>query len=231
MGDKTRMERLSQLKNVFVRPSPSGGNLGGVARKTRESIIACEAAGFDVIIIETIGAGQSEVAARSMVDFFMLLLLPGEGDELQGLKKGTVELSDAIIINKADGDNVFKAQSTLVSYKTAVHYLLPATEGWETCVLTASALNDNGIDDIWQKILEFEEITKQSGVFQERRRSQAIEWVHAIINDSLKTQFYSNAKVKNIIPSIEEKVSNGTMNSAEAAQILLQAYEGKILPD
>lgn len=225
LGDKTRMERLSQNKNAFIRPSPSGGTMGGVARKTRETMLLCEAAGFDVILVETIGAGQSEVTVRSMVDFYMLLLLPGEGDELQGLKKGTVELADMILVNKADGDNQIRAEATKSLYQSAVHYLRSATEGWDTKVLTCSALNETGIDDIWDIIKQFEEMTKKSNVLFERRKSQLLEWVHSMVNETLNRKFYNNPEIQQLIPKIEKSLINGQITPTVAADTLLKSFK------
>ncbi|MGA2297843.1 MAG: methylmalonyl Co-A mutase-associated GTPase MeaB [FCB group bacterium] len=221
LADKTRMEKLARQKNAFIRPTPSGGALGGVARKTRETILLCEAAGFDVILIETIGVGQSEIIVRSMVDFLMLLILPGGGDELQGLKKGTVELADAVVINKADGDNIVRANITLGEYKQAVHYLLPATEGWTTNVFGASAINDIGIEEIWSEVIKFRNTTKKTGVFEKRRKEQLLDWVYAMVEEELKHRFYENPKVSEIIPDIETKVLEGGMTASEAVKKLI----------
>lgn len=172
LGDKTRMEKLSREQNCFIRPSPSSGTLGGVTRKSRETITVCEAAGFDVILIETVGVGQSEVTVRSMVDFFLLVLIAGAGDELQGIKKGVIELADAILINKADGDNLKKANLARAEYTNALHYLKPATEGWETKAHTASALTGTGIEEIWEVVKKHENITLGNGVFDDRRKNK-----------------------------------------------------------
>jgi LAO/AO transport system kinase len=221
LGDKTRMERLSGYANSFIRPSPSGGTLGGVARKTRETVLLCEAAGFDVIIIETIGVGQSEITVRSMVDFYMLLLLPGGGDELQGLKKGVVELADMLVINKADGNNLQRAKITQHAYAEALHYLQPATENWSTPVLLSSAIEDMGIDEIWDKIKNFIEITKGTGIFKSRRDEQLLEWVYSMIEENLKNNFYNNAKVREIKDGIDKKILEGKMTPANAVNKLM----------
>ena len=225
LGDKTRMEQLSKNPNAFIRPSPSGGTLGGVARKTRETILLCEAAGFDVIIIETIGVGQSEITVRSMVDFYLLLILPGGGDELQGLKKGAVELADAIAINKADGENIKTANLTKEQYKQAVHYLLPATEGWETQVLTCSGLENEGIEQLWDLINEFEMKEKKSGVFDSRRKEQALDWVNAMLEETLNSRFYSNPKVVKKKIEIDKKLLEGKITPANAVKILIENYD------
>ena len=221
LGDKTRMENLSRNPNAFIRPSPSGGTLGGVSRKTRESIMLCEAAGFDIIIVETIGVGQSEITVRSMVDFYLLLILPGGGDELQGIKKGAVELADAIAINKADGDNIKSANLTKEQYKQAVHYLLPATEGWETQVFTCSGLNEEGIEQLWDLIKDFEKNTKKSGIFDLRRREQTLDWVNSMLEETLKSRFYSNPKIVKKKNEIDKKLLEGKITPTNAVKLLI----------
>ncbi|WP_449536878.1 methylmalonyl Co-A mutase-associated GTPase MeaB [Ferdinandcohnia sp. Marseille-Q9671] len=225
LGDKTRMESLARNRNAFIRPSPSGGNLGGVNRKTRETILLCEAAGFDVILVETIGVGQSEIVVRSMVDFFLLLVLTGAGDELQGMKKGVMELADALLVNKADGDNKQKAKVARSEYSRILHYLQPATKGWSTKAYTASALNNEGIDEMWNVIERFVEITKASGVFQDRRNSQTRDWIYAMIKDYLETSFFSNESIKSMLPLVENKVVKGDVNVTSAVKELIRLYE------
>ena len=224
LGDKTRMEDLSRHENAFIRPSPSGGALGGVARKTRETILLCEAAGFDVILIETVGVGQSEIAVRSMVDFFLLLLLPGAGDDLQGIKKGSVELADALVINKADSGNEKRAESTRQSYEMAIHYILPATQGWETKVFSCSSTENKGIDNIWNAINQFTEQTKKSGFFWERRKQQQLEWLHNMIEEEIKHIFYSNPVIKKNLADVEEKLSKETITPTQAVQNLIEKF-------
>ena len=224
LGDKTRMENLSREENCFIRPSPSRGTLGGVTRKSRETIIVCEAAGFDVILIETIGVGQSEVTVRSMVDFFLLLMIAGAGDELQGIKKGVMELADALLINKADGDNVRKANRAKAEYSNALHYLQPATKGWVTEAYTCSALNGEGIPEIWKVIKKFEKITKQSGIFNKRRKEQALEWVFKMIENELVDNFYKNTVVKKSLKEYKEKILNARILPTVAAENLLKNY-------
>lgn len=221
LGDKTRMEGLSREPNAFIRPSPTSGVLGGVARKTRETMLVCEAAGFDVILVETVGTGQSEVTVRSMVDFFLLLLVPGAGDELQGIKKGVVELADAVLINKADGDNKVRAQAARAEYNRALHYLTPATEGWRTRATTGSAVSGEGIEQIWATIGRFVAQTRASGVFEQRRRDQAREWLHMLIEDHLRRYFYSQPAVRENLPLIEQTVMNGELAPTAAARRLL----------
>ncbi|KAA3655591.1 MAG: methylmalonyl Co-A mutase-associated GTPase MeaB [Chloroflexi bacterium] len=221
LGDKTRMEKLSNEPNAFIRPSPTGGMLGGVARKTRETILLCEAAGFDVILVETVGTGQSEITVRSMVDFFLLLLVPGAGDELQGIKKGVVELADAILINKADGDNKISAQAARAEYNRALHYLTPATEGWTTQAHTGSALSGEGVAELWQVVERFREETAVSNTFTTRRQNQQLEWLHTLITDQLHKAFYNLSSVQKQLPEIEKAVINGSVSTTAAAQQLL----------
>ncbi|MCA9925827.1 MAG: methylmalonyl Co-A mutase-associated GTPase MeaB [Anaerolineales bacterium] len=228
LGDKTRMEKLSQEPNAFIRPSPTGGMLGGVARKTREVILLCEAAGYDVILVETVGTGQSEITVRSMVDFFLLLLVPGAGDELQGIKKGVVEIADAILINKADGDNRIPAQAARAEYNRALHYLTPATEGWRTRAYTGSANTGEGIADIWQVIERFREKTAVSGAFNARRQAQQKEWLHTLIAEQLQQIFYDLPEVKEMLPEVETAVMAGRLPTTAAAQKLLSLFEGKL---
>ena len=230
LGDKTRMDLLTREENAFVRPSPTGGMLGGVARKTRESILVCEAAGYDVILVETVGTGQSEITVRSMVDFFLLLLVPGAGDELQGIKKGVVEIADAILINKADGDNKIRAEAARTEYNRALHYLTPATEGWQPRAYTASALDGSGIDKIWSVIESFREKMAASGAWQVRRETQLQAWLHAIIAEQLKRDFYDRLSVQEALPDLETAVRQGTLPPTSAALQLLQIYRESSSP-
>jgi LAO/AO transport system kinase len=225
LGDKTRMEKLSRHKESFIRPSPSGGALGGVARKTRETILLCEAAGFDIILVETIGVGQSEITVRSMVDFFLLLQIAGAGDELQGIKKGVMELADVIVVNKADGDNVIRAEATRADLEQALHYMQPATSGWNTKVLTCSSLTKNGIPEIWNVIDKFRKQMKNNGSFKGRRRLQIAQWLHSLINEQLKLSFYSNPQIQKILPEIEKQVLNREMATTTAVRRLLEAFD------
>lgn len=227
LGDKTRMEQLSRQPNAFIRPSPSSGKLGGVHRKTRETMLVCEAAGFDVILVETVGVGQSEVIVRDMVDFFMLLVLTGAGDELQGMKKGIMELADLIIVNKADGPNKAVAVKTREEYKRILHFLQPATKGWETQALACSALYHDGIESIWDTIRLFIENTKGAGVFDERRRHQTKEWISSMISDQLHMSFYQDPNVKQLLPKIENEVISGEKPVASAVNELFKAFLGK----
>jgi LAO/AO transport system kinase len=224
LGDKTRMENLSKEKNCFIRPSPSGGNLGGVTRKSRETITVCEAAGFDVVLIETVGVGQSEISVRSMVDFFLLVLIAGAGDELQGIKRGIMELTDAILINKADGDNEEKANIAKSDYNNTLHYFQQATKGWQSKAFAVSALTGKGIPQVWDVIKSFEKIVKHSGVFELRRKKQSIEWVFKMIEDSLLDEFYNDEKIQNAILLLKDEIVEGKITPTLAAEKLLNIY-------
>ncbi|GAB1373106.1 methylmalonyl Co-A mutase-associated GTPase MeaB [Candidatus Kapaibacterium sp.] len=227
LGDKTRMELLSREENAFIRPSPSGGTLGGVAKKTRESIMVCEAAGYDVILIETIGVGQSEVTVRSMVDFFLLLSLPGSGDELQGIKKGVVELADLIVVNKADSNYLERAKITQVSYNSALRLLAPATEGWSTKALTCSALNHQGIEAVWSAINEFMIFVKESNILQKRRSEQMLFWINSMLEESILLKFYSNESIQQQKKNLESEVLVGRITATNAVKKLLNTYFGE----
>ncbi len=224
LGDKTRMETLANNKNVFIRPSPSAGSLGGVARKTRESILLCEAAGYDLIFIETVGVGQSETAVHSMTDFFLLLMLSGAGDELQGIKRGIMEMSDMIAITKADGNNVEKAITASALYKNALHLFPPTESGWIPTVLTSSAVTNIGLPEIWEKINEYFSLTLNNGYYLRRRREQARYWMYECINDSLKENFYENEEILAVISEFEHNVLEGRLDSFAAAGELLKLY-------
>ncbi|HPW56340.1 MAG TPA: methylmalonyl Co-A mutase-associated GTPase MeaB [Thermoanaerobaculaceae bacterium] len=221
LGDKTRMERLSADGNAFIRPSPSGGVLGGVARKTRETILLFEAAGYDVILVETVGVGQSEITVRSMVDFFLLVLVAGAGDELQGIKKGVVELADAILVNKADGANAVAAEAARGEYERALHYLQPATPGWQSRAVCASALTGQGVPDVWRMIGEFCAVARSSGAFVRRRQEQERDWLHALIEQQLVERFRANPQVARLLPELEVAVMEGRLPVTSAAQRLL----------
>ena len=223
LADKVRMEKLSRRPEAFIRPSPSGGTLGGVARKTREAMLLCEAADFDIVIVETVGVGQNEITVRSMVDFFLVVLIPGAGDEMQGIKKGVIELADALIINKADGDNRLRARAAHAEMTRVVHYLRRTTEGWHPPVLLVSALNHDGIAEVWKTTEAFFVTSEATGERQTRRRVQAIEWMHALINESLRTQFYASPKVRSRLSALENAVSSGRMPPVAAALELLKA--------
>jgi len=221
MADKTRMEHLAVEPDAFIRPSPAGATLGGVACKTRETLLICEAAGFDVIIVETVGVGQSETTVASMVDFFLVLMLAGAGDELQGIKKGVLELADAIAINKADGNNIENTRKARRLYKNALHLLNPASPRWNPPVVTCSALATEGIREIWQKILSHRKIFKKSGELQQKRRTQALDWMWSMVEDELKYRFYSAPAVKKSLPEIIRRVEKGFLSPTMAADELL----------
>ena len=221
MADKTRMEKLAVEENAFIRPSPSGGTLGGVARKTRETMMVCEAAGFNVIIVETVGVGQSETTVASMVDFFLVLMLAGAGDELQGIKRGVLELADALAINKADGDNIEKAQKAAKIYTTALHMLQPASPNWDPPVLTCSALEMTGIAEIWQMVLKFHKQFTRCGELEHQRRKQALDWLWSMVEDELKQRFYNNPEIKQRLDQITRAVARGETAPTLAADKLL----------
>ena len=221
LGDKTRMEELVTDKNAFIRPSPSGTSLGGVAQKTRESIILCEAAGFDSIIIETVGVGQSETAVHSMVDFFLLLKLAGAGDELQGIKRGIIEMADSIVINKADGDNAKNAKIAKVEFTRALHLYPLKENGWQPKVLTASALKHQGIDKVFEMIEDYISKTQENNYFTQRRNEQNKYWLLETINQQLKDKFYKNASIKTQLQQEIEKLESGKTTPFVAAKRLL----------
>jgi len=221
LADKLRMEKLCRRTDAFIRPSPSGGSLGGVARKTREAILVCEAAGFDVVIVETVGVGQNEVAVRSMVDFFLVLMIAGAGDEMQGIKKGVIELADAIVINKADGDNRPRAIAAQAEMRRVLHYLQRTAEGWETPALLASALTGDGIPDVWRMTGDFFKTVQASGGLQGRRRAQAVEWMHALIAERLRARFYASPEVGSRLAAMEHAVADGRIPVMAAALELL----------
>ncbi|CAN2041098.1 methylmalonyl-CoA mutase-interacting GTPase YgfD [Candidatus Magnetomoraceae bacterium gMMP-15] len=221
MADKTRMERLSVQENAFIRPSPSGGTLGGVARKTRETMLICEAAGYDVIIVETVGVGQSETTVASMVDFFLVLMLAGAGDEFQGIKKGVLEIADALAINKADGDNIPKAEFAQKEYENALHLLKPASHSWSPPVLTCSALENSGIDKIWQTILDHKNKLMKTCEIQAKRKSQALDWMWSMVEEGLKKRFFELPQIQAMLPITIKKVENGETPPTVAAFNLL----------
>jgi len=224
LGDKTRMEQLSIHPGAYIRPSPSTGTLGGVARKTRETIILCEAAGFDTILVETVGVGQSETTVHSMVDFFLLLMLAGAGDELQGIKRGIMEMADLIAITKADGLNKQTAENARIAFQNALHLFPKKSSGWIPRVHTCSALTDTGIKEIWNIITEYTAFTKESGYFESFRKEQEIVRMHHTILEYLNNSFYNYNEVKKLVPSIEKQLQEGTISSYNAALKLLDKY-------
>jgi len=225
LGDKTRMEQLAAHPHSFIRPSPSAGSPGGVARKTRETIILCEAAGFDVILVETVGVGQSETTVHSMVDFFLLLVLAGAGDELQGIKRGIMEMADAVAITKADGSNMQKAEQAVTIYRNAIHLFPPAPSGWIPRVLTCSAIENRGIDELWQTISDHHRMTVNNGFFHLRRREQAVRSMYQNIHQNLQTDFFNHPAVNQSLPDIEKNVINNTLSPFQAAKYLLDIYK------
>jgi len=218
LGDKTRMARLSVSENAYIRPSPSSGSLGGVAAKTRESMLLCEAAGFDVILVETVGVGQSETAVCDMTDFFLALMLPGAGDELQGIKKGLVELADMIAINKADGDNIKRANFAAADYRSALHILSPRSEHWHPPVLTYSALTGQGIAELWQKVLDHRTAMSASGEFAERRRQQQVKWMWTLLEQRMMARLRSDSVIRAKVKKIETEVADGRVTPTLAAE-------------
>ncbi|WP_246282525.1 methylmalonyl Co-A mutase-associated GTPase MeaB [Flavobacterium agri] len=227
LGDKTRMEELVKDKNAFIRPSASGETLGGVARKTRETITLCEAFGFDTIIIETVGVGQSETAVHGMTDFFLLLQIAGAGDELQGIKRGIMEMADAIVINKADGDNIKKAKLAKTEFGRALHYFPQKSSGWMPTALTCSAITKDGIPEIWEIVSAYLTLTKENGYFEKRRSEQNLEWMHEAINEQLKLNFYNDGKVASTIDNTRKNVMEHRLSPFSAAQELLKLFLGK----
>jgi len=227
MADKTRMEKLSSEPNAFIRPSPSGGMLGGVAGKTREAMVLCEAAGYDVVIVETVGVGQSETTVASMVDFFLVLMLAGAGDELQGIKKGVLELADAVVINKADQDNIKKAERARKEYENALHLLRPASPIWSPPVMTCSAIEANGIAEIWSTVTSHREKLMTSGEMEKKRKKQSIDWMWSLVDEGLRFRFQKDKGVKKELPEIAENVENGNMTPTSAANRLLFFLDNK----
>lgn len=225
LGDKTRMEELSRNPRAFIRPSPSSGTLGGVTRKSRETMLICEAAGYDVLLIETVGVGQSEVTVRSMVDFFLLLMITGAGDDLQGMKKGVVELADAIVINKADGDNKQRAMMAKVDYDRILHYLRPATEGWVTKSHTCSAYTGEGIPELWNVITKFRQVTGEAGIFERRRRTQMLSWVQSMVQEYLQSLFFTHPGIQQHRSAIEQAVTEGKLSATMAVKELICIFE------
>jgi LAO/AO transport system kinase len=225
LADKTRMARLANDANAFIRPSPSSGTLGGVAAKTRETMLLCEAAGYDVVLVETVGVGQSEIAVADMTDFFLVLVLPGAGDELQALKKGVIELADMIAINKADGDNLARAGAAAAEYKAALHILTPASSNWSPPVITCSALTGDGISDLWSNVLKHREKLTASGELAKRRGEQQVKWMWTMLEERLFAPLRSDRTVKAELPKIEAEVSAGRLAPAAAVEKIAAILE------
>jgi LAO/AO transport system kinase len=227
MADKTRMEKLSIEPDAFIRPSPSGGTLGGVASKTRETMIACEASGFDVLIVETVGVGQSETTVASMVDFFLVLMISGAGDEIQGIKKGVLELADAVAVNKADGDNIAKAKRARKEYESALHLLRPETKTWAAPVLICSALKMKGIDNIWETVLDHRKKFTETGELEEKRKKQSVAWMKALLEEGIKEWFYRKNDFRKSLKKLIRDVEKGSVSPTFAAADLLKVLDDK----
>ena len=225
LGDKTRMEELSRDPNAFIRPSPAGKTLGGVARKTRETMLICEAAGYDIIIVETVGVGQSEITVASMVDLFLLLQLTGAGDELQGIKRGVMEIADAILINKAEGDNRPRAELARQQYVNSLHMLKPKSLNWQVPVLLCSALHKEGIDSVREMVEEFRTTMQDSGEFDEKRQLQSVDWMWNLLLEDLKDLFHRHPRVESLLPQIQQAVADGTTTPGAAARRLLETFK------
>ena len=224
LGDKTRMQNLVRQPNAYIRPSPSSGSLGGVGRKSRETMLLCEAAGYDVILVETVGVGQNEITVRSMVDFFLLIMIAGAGDELQGMKKGVIEIADLLAVNKADGDNKQRAKLASTEYSRVLGILQPATPGWKTRCTTCSALVPETLAALWATIEKFASTTRESGAFDKRRKHQSIEWMHAMIGEELHNRFFRDERVRQILPGIEQQVADQTLPAATAVRMMMEGF-------
>ncbi|MFC1799019.1 methylmalonyl Co-A mutase-associated GTPase MeaB [Thermodesulfobacteriota bacterium] len=225
MADKTRMEKLSVQESAFIRPSPSKGSLGGVARKTRETMLICESAGFDVLIVETVGVGQSETTVASMVDFFLLLMLAGAGDEFQGIKKGILEIADAIVVNKADGDNREKADQAKKMFEAVLHLFVPTSATWTPVVLTSSSVESRGIEDIWQAVLQHRDRLSQTGELKARRQQQALDWMWSLVDEGIKARFDNHSEIRQVLSGLTDQVENGTTTPTSAAERLLSLLD------
>ena len=225
LGDKTRMEELAREEGAFIRPSPAGQTLGGVARKTRETMLVCEAAGYDVIIVETVGVGQSEITVASMVDFFLLLQIPNAGDELQGIKRGVMEIADAIVVNKAEGENRPRAELARQQYANALHMLKPKSLNWQVPALLCSALHNEGVDEVWNTIEEFGTRMRENGELQHKRNLQANDWMWTLLLDDLKEMFMRDRNVEGLVDQVQEAVATGVTTPSAAARRLLEAFK------
>lgn len=225
LGDKTRMEELAGSHRAFIRPSPSGGTLGGVARKTRETIILCEAAGFDTIFVETVGVGQSETAVHSMVDFFLLVMLAGAGDELQGIKRGIMEMADAIVINKADGNNIHRARRAQAEFANALHLFPPSLSGWIPVVKTCSSLYNKGINEIWEMVRDYSDLVSKSGFLKEKRMEQSRYWMYETLRDGIYKLVFNDPEMKKELDEHEKAISEGRITSFMAASSILNKYK------
>ena len=223
LGDKTRMARLAVERNAFIRPSPSSGTLGGVAAKTRETMLLCEAAGFDVILVETVGVGQSETTVAEMTDFFLVLMLPGAGDELQGIKKGVLEIADMIAVNKSEGDNRARAVRAAGEYRAALHIMMPASPNWSPPVVLVSGLENAGLDDMWAKVVEHRQRFEATGEFAKKRRDQQVKWMWTMLEDLLFSRLRSDAQVRALLPDLERRVAEGSLSPTLAVEKIAAA--------
>ena len=225
LGDKTRMEELANLEEAYIRPSASGDTLGGVANKTGETMLLCEAAGYDVILIETVGVGQSETAVHGMTDFFLLLMLAGAGDELQGIKKGIMEMADMVVINKADGDNIRMSEMARLQYQNALHIFPQSESGWTPVVSTASSTKNIGIDRVWEEIIKYKKLVFENGYFENNRKNQQIQWMYNNINEELKRLFYNSKDIKTHLVQLEKDIVAAKISPVKAAQIIMDEFK------
>ena len=225
LGDKTRMEELSNIENAYIRPSASGDTLGGVANKTGETILLCEAAGYDVVLIETVGVGQSETAVHGMTDFFLLLMLSGAGDELQGIKKGIMEMADMVVINKADGDNIRNSELARLQYQNALHIFPQSDSGWTPVVTKASSTKNTGISTVWDEIIKYKKLVSENGYFEKNRNQQNIQWMYNNINESLKQLFFGSKNIKNQLSDLEKDVISAEISPVKAAQKIMKMFK------
>ena len=228
LGDKTRMEELANREEAYIRPSASGDTLGGVANKTGETMLLCEAAGYDIILIETVGVGQSETAVHGMTDFFLLLMLSGAGDELQGIKKGIMEMADMLVINKADGDNIQKSQIAKRQYENALHIFPESASGWTPVVTTASALKNIGIPEVWEKMLEFKKLVHGNGYFKKNRREQQIQWMYNNIHEDLKQLFYGSDHIAEHLDVLEKDIIQDKISPVKAAEKIIEEFKSTL---
>lgn len=225
LGDKTRMEELANLDEAYIRPSATGDTLGGVANKTGETMLLCEAAGYDVILIETVGVGQSETAVHGLTDFFLLLMLSGAGDELQGIKKGIMEMADMVVINKADGDNIKKSEMAKRQYQNALHIFPLSESGWSPVVTTASAIKNIGIDTVWNEIEKYKTLVDENGYFKKNRSNQQIQWMYNNINEELKRMFYGSKAIANQLQDLEKDILASKISPVKAAQLIIESFK------
>ena len=225
LGDKTRMEELANMEEAYIRPSASGDTLGGVANKTGETMLLCEAAGYDIILIETVGVGQSETAVHGMTDFFLLLMLAGAGDELQGIKKGIMEMADMVVINKADGDNIRKSQLAKSQYQNALHIFPQSESGWSPVVSTASAIKNIGIDKVWEEISAYKKLVLENGYFHQNRNLQQVQWMYNNINEELKRLFYGSKDIASQLSMLEKEIISAKISPVKAAQKIIEAFK------